>query len=192
MQSDVGRANDRIFLVMCSCGFDADVVRALYLHRTGHLNSASYVSPIMATIRHYDYPELHITGMMVARALRLPDLTEPGPRTTAFAGCSRSICGAGGGLQIAPQADAIGRLVGRLHLSPRRLRTGCTMPPPIMTGTHQWLSDFAARRSGGLGVTADAKVPFQLDGDPGGFLPVNIAVVPKRLTLVVPREKVLP
>jgi hypothetical protein len=26
-----------------------------------------------------------------------------------------------------------------------------------------------------------------LDGDPGGFLPVEIAVAPQRLTLVVPR-----
>ncbi len=60
VQCDAGRANDRIFLLMCSCGFDADVVHALHSQRTGHVNSASYFNPIMATIRHYDYPELRI------------------------------------------------------------------------------------------------------------------------------------
>jgi diacylglycerol kinase family enzyme len=28
-------------------------------------------------------------------------------------------------------------------------------------------------------------VPFQLDGDPGGYLPVDVRVLPRRLTLVV-------
>jgi diacylglycerol kinase family enzyme len=59
----------------------------------------------------------------------------------------------------------------------------------ILTGTHRWLTDFAQRRIGRLRVTSESKVPYQLDGDPGGFLPVEIEVVPNRLTLVVPKEK---
>ena len=54
-----------------------------------------------------------------------------------------------------------------------------------------YLDSTSGKETAGTGVTADAKVPYQLDGDPGGFLPVNIAVVPKRLTLVVPKEKAL-
>ncbi len=59
----------------------------------------------------------------------------------------------------------------------------------VLTGAHRWLTDFAQRRVGRLRVTSDSKVPYQLDGDPGGFLPVDIEVLPKRLTLVVPKEK---
>jgi diacylglycerol kinase (ATP) len=33
-------------------------------------------------------------------------------------------------------------------------------------------------------------VPYQLDGDPGGLLPLDVQVLPGRLTLVVPREAV--
>jgi diacylglycerol kinase family enzyme len=95
----------------------------------------------------------------------------------------------GGGLQIAPQADATDGLLDVCTFRNGGLWYGLYYAAAVMTGTHQLLTDFATRRSGGLRVTADAKVPYQLDGDPGGFLPVNIAVVPKRLTLVVPKEK---
>ena len=60
VRRDAGQANRRIFLIMVSCGFDADVVHCLHLHRTGHVTSASYFNPIMASIRHYDYPELRV------------------------------------------------------------------------------------------------------------------------------------
>jgi diacylglycerol kinase family enzyme len=33
-------------------------------------------------------------------------------------------------------------------------------------------------------------VPYQLDGDPGGFLPLDIEVLPERLTLWVPKRVV--
>ena len=48
---------------MCSCGLDADVVREVHLHRTGHVTTASYLSPLLASIRHYDYPELRLYWM---------------------------------------------------------------------------------------------------------------------------------
>ncbi len=213
VQSDAGQANDRIFLVMCSCGFDADVVRTVHMHRTGHVNSASYVSPIMSTIRHYDYPELHIywneggegtpdTGSKgdspIFGATKLRSVPEIGtvPKTAAGDGVrwlfAFNMPCYGGGLQIAPQADATDGLLDVCTFRQGGLWHGLYYAAAVMTGTHQWLADFAARRSGGLRVTADAKVPYQLDGDPGGFLPVNISVMPKRLTLVVPKEKALP
>jgi diacylglycerol kinase family enzyme len=34
-------------------------------------------------------------------------------------------------------------------------------------------------------LEADEPVPYQVDGDPGGHLPLEIKVLPQRLTLVV-------
>ena len=188
LQYDAGSANDRIFLVMCSCGFDADVVRTMHLHRTGHVNSASYFNPIMDTIRHYDYPELHIYWVEGGEG------SPAGPAETALSNGVRWLFAFnmpcyGGGLQIAPQADASDGLLDVCTFRHGGLWHGLYYAAAVMTGQHQRLADFAARRSAGLSVTADAKVPFQLDGDPGGFLPVNITVVPKRLTLIVPQKK---
>ena len=35
-------------------------------------------------------------------------------------------------------------------------------------------------------IESDVDVPYQMDGDPGGVLPVEIEVLPQRVTLVAP------
>jgi diacylglycerol kinase family enzyme len=190
VQCDAGRANDRIFLVMCSCGFDADVVHTVHTHRTGHVNSASYLNPIVDTIRHYDYPELHIYWEEGDEGSpEAGDKAAPGNGVRWLFAFNMPCYG--GGLQIAPQADEADGLLDVCTFRHGGIWHGLYYAAAVMTGTHQWLTDFATRRSGGLRVTAEGKVPYQLDGDPGGFLPVNIAVMPKRLTLVIPKEKAL-
>jgi diacylglycerol kinase family enzyme len=37
-----------------------------------------------------------------------------------------------------------------------------------------------------LRIAADEDVPYQLDGDPGGMLPVEVEVLPGRVSLLVP------
>jgi diacylglycerol kinase family enzyme len=206
LRCDAGRANDRIFLVMCSCGFDADVVHTVHVQRTGHVNNASYFNPIVDTIRHYDYPELHIyweddgegalAGGGKGESPIFADTKIGTVPKTATDNVVRWLFAFnmpcyGGGLQIAPQADATDGLLDVCTFRHGGLWHGLYYTAAVLTGTHRRLTDFATRRSGAIRVTADAKVPFQLDGDPGGFLPVNIAIMPKRLTLVVPKEKAL-
>ena len=60
----------------------------------------------------------------------------------------------------------------------------------MLLGQHQRLADWTTRRVRRLRITSDAPVPYQLDGDPGGLLPLDIQVLPGRLTLVVPQEAV--
>jgi diacylglycerol kinase (ATP) len=198
VRCDAGVANGRVFLVMCSCGFDADVVQSMHDHRTGHVSSASYLNPIMSTIRRYDYPELRIywkDGAAGAAPGHDDPVAAEMPRTDSdgvrWLFAFNMPC-YGGGLQIAPEADAADGLLDVCTFRHGGLWHGLFYTAAVLTGTHHWLPDFAVRRSVMFRVTSDAKVPYQLDGDPGGFLPVNIAVAPQRLTLVVPREKLLP
>ena len=180
---------------MCSCGFDADVVRTLHLHRTGHVTSASYFNPIVSSIRHYDYPELRIyLEMKAARTstshgarcrihMGNREGHEPKSAWRSLAVCAFNMPCYGGGLQIAPDADAADGLLDVCTFRHGGLLRGLYYTAAVLTGTHRWLNDFATRRSGSFRVTAEAKVPYQLDGDPGGFLPVDIAEnqVPRRL-----------
>ena len=57
----------------------------------------------------------------------------------------------------------------------------------VGAGLHPWLGDCALQRVSRLRITADTEVPYQLDGDPGGYLPVELQILPRRLTLLVPR-----
>ena len=43
---DAGLANGRLFILMCSCGFDAAVVRTLHERREGHIGYVSYLKPL--------------------------------------------------------------------------------------------------------------------------------------------------
>ena len=54
-------------------------------------------------------------------------------------------------------------------------------------GCHERLADCRTERVGWLRFTSEAsRVPYQVDGDPGGQLPVDIKVLPARLTLLAP------
>ena len=57
---DAGRADGRLFILMLSCGFDADVIRRLHEERRGHIQHLSYAKPIFQSIRNYHYPEIRL------------------------------------------------------------------------------------------------------------------------------------
>ena len=46
---------------MVGCGFDAHVVRGLHAQRRGHIRHTTYIKPILASIRSYEYPEMRVT-----------------------------------------------------------------------------------------------------------------------------------
>ena len=71
---DAGLANGRLFLVMVTCGFDAEVVRAMHLTRRGHINRLSYFWPIMRALRRYRFPELRVAVIDDAASSAAPVL----------------------------------------------------------------------------------------------------------------------
>ena len=58
----------------------------------------------------------------------------------------------------------------------------------VTLGKHAELTDCRATRSRMVKIESDANVPYQLDGDPGGMLPLEIEMLPERITLIVPDE----
>jgi diacylglycerol kinase family enzyme len=57
----------------------------------------------------------------------------------------------------------------------------------VMMRQHRRWRDTVLCRGAKFRIEAEEPVPFQVDGDPGGFLPLEIEVVPRRLHMLVPR-----
>lgn len=174
---DAGLANGRLFALMVGCGFDAEVVRRLHEARQGHISHASYVKPILEVIRSYEYPPLRVH-------YRLNEGCAGEPITARWVFVI-NIPQYAGGLKFAPQASG---LDGRLDLCTFRegsLWYGLMYLGGVLLGQQEAMEDYRHCQATELVIEADGAVPYQIDGDPGGKLPVTIRVLPGRLTMLV-------
>lgn len=175
---DAGLANDRIFLLMASCGFDAEVVHRVHGRRTGQMNQFAYLKPALEAIFRYDYPEIQIHWEFHGQARQA---------SARWLFAFNLPC-YGGGFRIAPHADGSDGLLDLCTLRRGRFWPGLGYVAMILLRRHHRLADWATHRVRRLRITSEQRVPYQLDGDPGGVLPLNIETLPGRLTLLVPKN----
>lgn len=176
---DAGRANGRLFLLMVGCGFDADVVRRLHTRRRGgHITYFTWAQPILAAMRSYNYPALRIS------------CTPPGggaqSTQRAHWAFAVNLPVYAAGLSVAPEARADD---GHLHVCTFHggsLWHGIKYVGHVLLRRHKRLPDYRCQVATRVRIEADEPVPYQLDGDPGGMLPLDIETLPGRVTLLVP------
>ncbi len=187
---DVGRANGKLFLVMLSCGFDAEVVRRMHAVRTGHITRWSYAGPILTTMLGYQFPQLSISAARRG--------TGGVPRQATFT-CSAAwlfvfnVPRYAAGLEFCPQADPTDGLLDACTFQRSGLLHGLGYLARLWWGSHQRMRGFSHSLCQRLEIAAPLDrqgkplmVSFQIDGDPGGQLPLVVELLPKRLTLLVP------
>ncbi len=171
---DAAEANGKLFLVLASCGFDADVVQRLHAVRRGNINRFSYTWPLLQAIREYRYPTLRV---------RCDGVVQEGCWAFVFNVPQYA-------LQL-PIVDDATCVDGRLDVCTfRRGRwwNGVLYFLGVLIRQHRLWKDTTIRRAVRVEIEADEPVPYQLDGDPGGFLPLEIRVLPGRLRMIVSRR----
>ncbi len=198
LRLDAGKAGDRLFLLMLGCGFDAEVVRRLHRERKGHIHHLSYAKPILDSIRSYEYPELRVYyGLPDGSLCPASDAIAP-PTATSSAGVLQG-CWAfvvnlpryAGGLSIIPGADGSDGLLDVCTFKHGSLWNGLMYLGGVWFGQHGSWRDFETVRAPRIRIEAAVPdVPYQLDGDPGGVLPVDVEVLPGRITVLAPAERV--
>jgi len=198
---DAARANERLFLLMIGCGFDGEVVRRVHQRRTGHIRSRNYAKPILETIRSYEYPQMRVywgesleDGSLEDGSLEDGSLEDGQPEPLDAPLEARwlfafNVACYGGGMQLAPKADAQDGLLDICAFGGGSWWHALRYVTAAYTHRHERLADCTTCRAERLRITSDARVPYQLDGDPGGFLPVDVEVLPERLTMIVPATK---
>lgn len=176
---DAGEANGKLFFVVASCGFDAAVVKRLDEVRSGHINYLSWVRPSLQTVSSYQFPPLKLTidGEVVDQNVRWAFVFNI-PRYAMR-------------LRITPDADDDD---GRLDLCTFRnggVFRGIWYMLTTWLGLHANFAatQFAQFESLKVESDFDGPVYFELDGDPGGELPLEILVRPKALRVLVPDSR---
>ena len=173
---DVGRVNDHAFLIMLSCGFDAEVVRRLHDGREGNITHLSYALPIIDAIRNYRYPNLHVAIETAEGRVERDCHWVFVFNAPAYAA----------GLQIVSDADPSDGEFDVATFSGGSFWHGLWQFSAVVLGQHHEMPEFQVHRGKRIEISSSAaEVPFQIDGDPGGFLPAEISVEPLRLTLIV-------
>ena len=177
---DAGEANGRLFLLMFSCGLDADIVERLHKRRQGHISHWSYLRPILASIRSYRYPEVRVyfehgggseskTREVAARWVFVNNLPIYALK-----------------IPIVPQAIGTDGVLDLCTLRRGSLPAALWYLAGILLRRHQRWKDCTTAKVTKVRLESDHPVAFQLDGDPGGQLPVHIQMHPQRVTLLIP------
>jgi diacylglycerol kinase family enzyme len=180
---DAGSANGHLFVLIAGCGFDAEVVRKVHNARKGHVNYMSYAKPILSTIRSYDYPELRLYCDPSENPQAPPCITAP-----LWAGCWIFVTNFPRyaiGLSLVPEADGADGMLDLCTFRAGGFWNGIRYLIGVALQQHLSWTDVRTWRLRTLRIEADVEVPFQIDGDPGGNLPVTIETLAERLTLVV-------
>jgi diacylglycerol kinase family enzyme len=176
-----GQPHRRLFLLMATAGLDADVIYRLEQTRQGHISHWSYAKPIWQALRNYKYPPLRATCWTD------PAAPAADPLVARWVFLFNLPCYARG-LAFTPRASGDDGLFDLCTFERGSFAQGLKYLAAVLSGRHDRLRECTLRQVTRLRIEADEPVLYQLDGDFGGHLPVEIEMLRKRLTLVVPEE----
>lgn len=185
IRQDAGTANGKLFNLMVGCGFDADVVRRLHMQRTGHIHHWSYAQPILDSILNYQYPELRVRYEPVVPLGETPLPENEWPTLAARWVFVVNLPRYAGGLCFSSRASGADGLLDLCSFREGSLWNGLLYLGGVYLGQHEGWKDFQHVMTRRMRIEGESDTPFQLDGDPGGELPVEINILPQRLTLLV-------
>lgn len=179
VEIDAGLANGRLFLVMVTCGFDAEVVRAMHLTRRGHISRFSYFGPTLRAIRRYQFPELTVT-------LASDDQPVPSDHLSCRWAMVFNLPRYAAGLDIEPQALGDDGVLNLCAMQNGSVLGGLRYLAGIVCKRHSLWPDVVRRPITSCEISSKIPVAYQIDGDYGGKLPVKIGVLPGRVRLRLP------
>ncbi|HZZ27859.1 MAG TPA: diacylglycerol kinase family protein [Pirellulales bacterium] len=93
-----------------------------------------------------------------------------------------------GGLNFAPAANGCDGQLDWCTFQHGGLLAGLKYLGAIVRGRHPELPECITGCGVRFRIESDQPVPYELDGDPGGMLPLTIEIVPQRLCLLVPEN----
>jgi diacylglycerol kinase family enzyme len=179
---DLGRAGDKYFLLMISAGFDAEVIRSLQENRRGNISHLAYFLPTLRSIRGYEFPTMRLYWDTASAPAAEPRLCRWlfGFNLPLYAF----------GLPILPHAVGTDGILDVCTFERGAVWSVARYLWHIVRRLHFTLPDAALCQTirFRLEPAEATNIPYQLDGDYGGTLPVDVDVLPGQLRLLVSPE----
>jgi YegS/Rv2252/BmrU family lipid kinase len=170
-----GHAGDHLFLLMVGIGIDGEVVHALDRVRKGPISFASYVVPGLGALAAYAFApiEVEVDGQLVF----------PRAPAVAFIG---NIPEYGTGFPILPLAKSDDGLLD-ICVLPAKSATDLIEHAVASLASEHHLREGAVYVKGRrVTVRSEKPVAIQADGDPAGWTPAEIELLPTRIHFLVP------
>jgi diacylglycerol kinase family enzyme len=137
---------------------------------------------LVQSLGGYPFPEIRIHS-----SDNRPGTMEiPGPAESAYWFFCLNLPCYGGGFHVVDQADATDGLFDLCTYSRGGVWPSLQLAVAARLGCHRRLAGCRQYRASRVCLESDRPVPYQLDGDPGGHLPVELEVIPQRLCFLVP------
>jgi diacylglycerol kinase (ATP) len=195
---DAGKANGRLFLVMVSAGIDADIVRLVHAAREesyrkktkkgAHISYLSYIKPIFKSIKTYKYPQIETEFASDANSEATSTIL--GKWSFVF-----NLPRYGWGLPLVPKCTGVDKRLDYCIFQGGKLWTALFSVACAQLGSmHRLLPNAKLGQGVRFKITAASDepnlpaIPYQLDGDPGGYLPLEIETIPNRFTALGPKK----
>jgi YegS/Rv2252/BmrU family lipid kinase len=171
----VGFAADRPFLLMTSAGLDAEVVRRLKTGFKHALGATAFWLDGLRLLASYPMPSIRVRseGREVEGSSVIAGKTRRyGPRYFVAAEA-----------RLEEPLLHVVVFRGRTRLDYLRFLAG------VVFRSHLRFDDVVSWKTSALTVEADAKVPYQIDGEFAGEIPVELTVRDRALAVVLPRSR---
>lgn len=177
VKCDIGRINDRNFLLIMGVGFDGEVVRRLAANRQGHISHLTYFWPLWRTFWEHDFPKMRIfaDGQQIYDDYGL-----------AFIG---NISRYAVGLRICRDARFDDGLLDLVVFSCREQAHLVLHAAWTLLRRHPLKGNVLYRQIKNCRIETDRPVPTEADGDVGPNTPVDVSVAPEQVTLLIPRSQ---
>ena len=176
------RPGDRRFLLFVSAGFDSQVVHEFHRRRNGRIRMSDYVAWGVRTYMRCPIPKIRV---------ELDGTLAAGEAAWVVVSNVRSY---GGPMVLTPNARFDD---GRFEVMIQRRRHKADTAHLFATSMLSWALGIEARpadvtyhpaRSVRLSSADGHPVPLQVDGDPGGFLPVELELEPLGVRIIGPDQ----
>jgi diacylglycerol kinase family enzyme len=187
-----GERTERLFLVMAGCGFDADVVNGVHRFREerlqsgskhgAHISYFSYIKPILKTLFGYRFAPMSVESFNTET--NDWQLVSDAAKWAFFFNLNRY----GWGLPLAPSARGNDGLLDHTLFYGGSVFHGLYYTAFAQFKLHGLLKGTKLGQSQRYRISCNTPLPFQLDGDPCGELPMELEIIPQRVRLLVPKN----